>query len=68
MPTSIKVAVYARGQADQQDRKSVQRQMRVCRAAAAKAGWIVLVNVSKCKKQSTTPLDEGGRRPTSRRQ
>jgi hypothetical protein len=50
MPTNIKVAVYARGYPDQQTHKSVQKQLRVCRAAAAKAGWIVLVNVSECKK------------------
>lgn len=50
MPTNIKVAVYARGYPDQQTHKSVQKQLRVCRAAAVKAGGIVLVNVSECKK------------------
>jgi len=52
------VAVYARGYAEQQGHKSVHKQMRVCRAAAATAGWIVLVNVSECKKRTTTSLDE----------
>ena len=58
MPTNIKVAVYARGYADQQGHKSVQNQLRVCRAAAAKVGWIVLVNVSECKKRTTASLGE----------
>jgi hypothetical protein len=55
MPTNIKVAVYTRGHADQQGRNSAQQQMRVCRAAAVKAGWIVLANVSERKKQLPTP-------------
>jgi hypothetical protein len=58
MPISIKVAVYARGYAEQQGHKSVHKQMRVCRAAAATAGWIVLVNVSECKKRTTASLGE----------
>jgi hypothetical protein len=68
MPTNIKVALCARGYADHQGHKSVQKQLRVCRVAAAKADWILLVNVSECKKGTTTSLDEGGRRPTSRNQ
>jgi hypothetical protein len=68
MPTKIKVALYASGRADQQGHMSVLRQMRICQAAAAKAGWIVPANVSECKKKTTTLFGEGGRHPTRRNQ
>jgi hypothetical protein len=62
MPNQIKgSSVYARRSSDNQSRRSIQKQIQICRIAAEQIGSVVLQVVIERKKGTIAPLYTGGR-------